>query len=108
MARQPKDSMITVSTGGANVTPRVLEAVSKPVGKPRSRTPNQSFITFTPHGIMGASPTPKLMRVAMKPEKLLTRPVANCARDHTNIPAARITREPMRSSIKPMGNWATP
>ena len=100
--------MIKVSTGGARTTPRVFEAVSNPVGKPRSRTPNQSFITFTPQGIIGASPIPRLMRLAMKPEKVLTKPVANWASDHKNIPAVRIMREPMRSSIKPIGSWAIP
>ena len=108
MVRQPNESMMTVRIGGARVTPIVLEAVSSPVGRPRSRTPNQSFITLTPHGIIGASPTPSETRVAMKPPKLLTMPVAICASDHTNIPTARMEREPMRSSINPMGNWAMP
>ena len=53
--RQPITSIIAARIGGLTATPMVEAALKKPIGRPRSLMLNQSLMTFTPHGFIGAS-----------------------------------------------------
>ena len=74
--RQPNASIIAASTGGATDRPIIEAALKKPIGMPRSLMLNQSLITFTPHGFIGASPMPRPMRTRINWVKLCTSPAA--------------------------------
>lgn len=72
--RQPIISIIAARIGGLTATPIVEAALKKPIGRPRSLILNQSLITLTPQGFIGASPIPMPMRTRTNWVKLCTIP----------------------------------
>ncbi|MNE26517.1 hypothetical protein D3C80_1198860 [compost metagenome] len=72
--RQPKASIMAVRIGGLIASPMVEAALKMPMGMPRSLMLNQSLITFTPHGFIGASPIPSPIRTQINWVKLWIMP----------------------------------
>ena len=72
--RQPIISIMAARIGGLMATPMVDAALKKPIGRPRSLILNQSLITLTPQGFIGASPIPMPIRTSTNWVKLCTIP----------------------------------
>ena len=72
--RQPITSIMAARIGGLMATPMVEAALNNPIGRPRSLMLNQSLMTFTPHGFIGASPIPIPIRTNTNWVKLCTMP----------------------------------
>ncbi|MGF6243727.1 hypothetical protein P3T42_005492 [Paraburkholderia sp. GAS38] len=92
--RQPKLSIMAVSSGAASPVPRYEAHMKMPVAEPRSRTANQSLTTRAAAGNCGASPMPSSARAAANCAVFVTRPHNNCALDQTASPQPSSQRGP--------------
>ncbi|MNP63662.1 hypothetical protein D3C76_1590880 [compost metagenome] len=106
--RQPNNSIMAVRMGGLMANPMVEAELKIPIGMPRSLMLNQSLMTFTPQGFIGASPIPRPIRTQINWVKLWIMPDIVWNADQINIPRPSMIRGPLRSSSGPQGNWAIP
>ena len=68
----PNDSAITATINGAVMAPIVEPELNTPVANALSRLGNHSAVVFTAAGKLPAYPIPRMARMTLKPNTVLT------------------------------------